>query len=51
MTEVTESDQQMAGQSTDTFHNLDIDVYPDMVMLVRVMQLGGKPLPVCNFTE
>ena len=51
MADQTESDQQMTNNPTETFHDPDTEANHEMSMLVRVTQLGGKPLPVCNFTE
>ena len=51
MTDQTESDQQMTSGLVETFHDPDLEVNHEMSMLVRVTQLGGKPLLICNFTE
>ena len=51
MADQTESEQQMTSANLDVFHDPDQETLHEMAMLVRVTQLGGKSLPICNFTE
>ena len=51
MADQTESDQQMTNNPVEVYHDSDRETNHEMLMLVCVTQLGGKPLPICNFTE
>ena len=51
MADQTESDQQMTNSPVEVFHDPDLEANHEMSMLICVTQLGGKLLPICNFTE